>query len=150
MPVLVDPDGDPAGGRGIRADLPVLAIVVAQVEDRLKKSQDAKLKETGDKLTTNSADVEQDIVDAVNALRARYTYLFTTGGIGPTHDDITADAVGAAFGLPVEHHPEAFALLSKRYAPGEFNEMRQRMARTPKGATLIKNPVSTAPGKRTR
>ena len=91
-------------------------------------------------------DIEAEIVAAVNALRARYTYVFTTGGIGPTHDDITADSIGAAFGLPVEHHPEAMALLAARYAPGEFNERRQRMARTPTGASLIKNPVSTAPG----
>src|SRR5215831_17474638 len=81
-------------------------------------------------------DQEPEIVAAVNALRARYSYVFTTGGIGPTHDDITADAVGRAFDLPVEHHPEAVAMLEKRYAPGEFNERRQRMARTPKGATL--------------
>jgi len=91
-------------------------------------------------------DVQAEIIAAVNALRARYTYVFTTGGIGPTHDDITADAIGAAFGLPVEHHPEAMALLSARYRPGEFNERRQRMARTPRGATLIKNSLSAAPG----
>src|ERR1700681_1235748 len=91
-------------------------------------------------------DVEAEIVAAVNALRARYSYVFTTGGIGPTHDDITADAIGAAFGLAVEHHPEAMAQLSARYRPGEFNERRQRMARVPKGASLIKNPVSVAPG----
>src|SRR5215831_5136465 len=91
-------------------------------------------------------DKEPEIVAAVNALRARYTYVFTTGGIGPTHDDITADAIGKAFALPVEHHPEAMAMLARRYAPGEFNERRQRMARTPKGATLIKNPISVAPG----
>src|ERR1700680_3334109 len=91
-------------------------------------------------------DLQAEIVAAVNALRARYTYVFTTGGIGPTHDDITADAIGAAFGLPVEHHPEAMALLSARYGPGEFNERRQRMARMPRGATPIKNAVSVAPG----
>jgi molybdenum cofactor synthesis domain-containing protein len=91
-------------------------------------------------------DVAGEIVNAVNALRRRYSYVFTTGGIGPTHDDITADAIGAAFGLPVTHHPEAMALLSGRYGPGEFNERRQRMARTPQGALLIRNPVSTAPG----
>jgi molybdenum cofactor synthesis domain-containing protein len=91
-------------------------------------------------------DIEAEIVAAVNALRKRYTYVFTTGGIGPTHDDITADSIGAAFGLPVDHHPEAMALLAARYAPGDFNDRRQRMARTPKGADLIKNPVSTAPG----
>jgi molybdenum cofactor synthesis domain-containing protein len=91
-------------------------------------------------------DRQEEIVAALNALRTRYTYVLTTGGIGPTHDDITADAVGVALGLPVEHHPEAMALLAARYAPGEFNEMRQRMARTPKGASLVKNPVSVAPG----
>jgi molybdenum cofactor synthesis domain-containing protein len=91
-------------------------------------------------------DVENEIVAAVNALRARYTYVFTTGGIGPTHDDITADAIGAAFGVPVEHHPEAMALLAARYKPDDFNERRQRMARIPVGGTLIKNPVSVAPG----
>jgi len=91
-------------------------------------------------------DVEAEIVAAVNALRTRYTYVFTTGGIGPTHDDITADAVGAAFGVPVEHHPEAMELLAARYQPGEFNERRQRMARIPRGGTLVKNPVSVAPG----
>jgi molybdenum cofactor synthesis domain-containing protein len=91
-------------------------------------------------------DIEAEIVAAVNALRARYTYVFTTGGIGPTHDDITADAIGAAFDLPVAHHPEAMALLAARYAPGEFNERRQRMARVPHGASLVKNSVSAAPG----
>jgi molybdenum cofactor synthesis domain-containing protein len=92
------------------------------------------------------SDIESEIVAALNALRARYTYVLTTGGIGPTHDDITADAVGKAFGLPVEHHPEAMALLAGRYGPGEFNEHRQRMARMPRGASLIRNPVSVAPG----
>jgi molybdenum cofactor synthesis domain-containing protein len=91
-------------------------------------------------------DVQGEIVTAVNALRAAYTYVFTTGGIGPTHDDITADAIGAAFGVPVEHHPEAMSLLAARYQPGEFNERRRRMARIPVGGTLIKNPVSVAPG----
>jgi molybdenum cofactor synthesis domain-containing protein len=91
-------------------------------------------------------DVQAEIVAAVNALRGRYSYVFTTGGIGPTHDDITADAIGAAFDLPVEHHPEAMALLAARYKPEEFNERRRRMARVPRGATLIKNPVSVAPG----
>ena len=92
------------------------------------------------------SDVESEIVAAVNALRARYTYVFTTGGIGPTHDDITADAIAAAFGVGIDYHPEALALLSARYKPGEFNEMRKRMARVPLGASLVKNSVSTAPG----
>ena len=91
-------------------------------------------------------DVQDEIVAALNAMRARYDYVFTTGGIGPTHDDITADAIAAAFGVGIAHHPEAMALLAARYKPGEFNEMRQRMARIPLGATLIRNSVSTAPG----
>jgi molybdenum cofactor synthesis domain-containing protein len=93
-------------------------------------------------------DVESEIVDAVNALRARYTYVFTTGGIGPTHDDITADSVAAAFGVPLTEHPVARQRLEERYADTgiELNEARLRMARTPEGAVLIDNPVSAAPG----
>lgn len=91
-------------------------------------------------------DVEADIIAAVNALRARYDHLFTTGGIGPTHDDITADAIARAFGVGIEFHPEAMKLLAARYAPGEFNDMRKRMARVPLGANLVKNSVSAAPG----
>jgi molybdenum cofactor synthesis domain-containing protein len=94
------------------------------------------------------ADIEQDIVDAVNALRGRYTYVFTTGGIGPTHDDITADAMARAFGVDISHHPEASDILLKFFAEigREANEARMRMARVPHGATLIPNPVSRAPG----
>ena len=92
------------------------------------------------------ADEEGAIVEAVNALRARYDYVFTTGGIGPTHDDITADAIAKAFGVPLLHHPGAMALLAKHYGPERFNEARQRMARAPQGAELIDNPVSVAPG----
>ncbi|NWH09378.1 MAG: competence/damage-inducible protein A [Alphaproteobacteria bacterium] len=92
------------------------------------------------------SDETADIVAAVNALKARYTYVFTTGGIGPTHDDITADAIAAAFGVPISHHPEVMALLAAHYPPGQFNEARQRMARIPQGASLIDNPVSKAPG----
>jgi len=91
-------------------------------------------------------DVEAEIVGAVNALRARYTYVFTTGGIGPTHDDITADAIAKAFGVGIDYHPEAMAMLAARYQPGEFNEMRRRMARIPDTADLIRNSASTAPG----
>jgi molybdenum cofactor synthesis domain-containing protein len=91
-------------------------------------------------------DIEAEIVAAVNALRARFTYVFTTGGIGPTHDDITADSIAKAFAVGIDYHPEAMALLGARYKPGEFNEMRKRMARIPDGATLIRNSVSTAPG----
>jgi molybdenum cofactor synthesis domain-containing protein len=91
-------------------------------------------------------DVEAEIVAAVNALRARYSYLFTTGGIGPTHDDITADAIAKAFGVAIGHDPRAVGMLRERYAEGELNEARLRMARVPLGATLIPNPVSKAPG----
>jgi molybdenum cofactor synthesis domain-containing protein len=91
-------------------------------------------------------DIEAEIAAAVNAVRTRYTYVFTTGGIGPTHDDITADSMAKAFGVGIDYHPEALAMLGARYKPGEFNEMRKRMARIPDGASLIKNSVSTAPG----
>ena len=94
------------------------------------------------------ADDEADIVAAVNALRARYTYVFTTGGIGPTHDDITSDSIAKAFGVGISHHPEASEILLKHFASmgREPNEARMRMARIPHGATLIENPVSKAPG----
>jgi molybdenum cofactor synthesis domain-containing protein len=92
------------------------------------------------------ADIEAEIVAALNALRAAHDFVFTTGGIGPTHDDITADAVAAAFGVGIGYHPEAYALLEARYGKADFNEMRKRMARIPNGATLVRNSVSVAPG----
>jgi molybdenum cofactor synthesis domain-containing protein len=91
-------------------------------------------------------DVEAEIVAALNALRTRYTVVFTTGGIGPTHDDITADAVARAFDVGIGYHPEAYALLEARYPPGAFNDMRKRMARIPHGGMLVPNSVSGAPG----
>ena len=91
-------------------------------------------------------DVARTIVGTVNEVRARYDVVFTTGGIGPTHDDITAECIAEAFGVPWELHQEAFARMAARYAPGEFNAARQRMATMPRGATLIDNPVSFAPG----
>ena len=93
------------------------------------------------------ADVEAAIVEAVNALRTRNDYLFTTGGIGPTHDDITVDAIAAALGVGVVVHPEARAILENYYADkGGVNEGRLRMARVPEGAELIPNHMSGAPG----
>jgi molybdenum cofactor synthesis domain-containing protein len=88
------------------------------------------------------------IVAAINDLRAGHDHVFTSGGIGPTHDDITADAVAAAFGVPIGIRDDARALLAAHYerSGSEFNAARQRMARIPDGATLIENPVSTAPG----
>ena len=92
-------------------------------------------------------DVEDAIVEAVNALRERNDYLFTTGGIGPTHDDITVDAVAKALGVDVVVHPEARAILEDYYAArGGLNEARLRMARVPEGADLIPNRMSGAPG----
>jgi molybdenum cofactor synthesis domain-containing protein len=94
------------------------------------------------------SDDEADIVAAVNALRSRFTYVFSTGGIGPTHDDITADSMAKAFGVGISHHPEASEILLKHFAEmgREANEARMRMARIPHGATLIYNTVSKAPG----
>jgi molybdenum cofactor synthesis domain-containing protein len=92
-------------------------------------------------------DVEERIVAAVNALRAENDYLFTTGGIGPTHDDITVDAISAALGVPVTVHPKAKAILDAYYeSRGGITEARLRMARVPQGADLIENRLSGAPG----
>jgi molybdenum cofactor synthesis domain-containing protein len=91
-------------------------------------------------------DVHEKIVAALNALRSEYDYVFTTGGIGPTHDDITADAVAAAFSAGIDHDPRAVAMLRERFAPADLNEARMRMARIPFGADLIANPISKAPG----
>ena len=91
-------------------------------------------------------DIEDEIVAALNTLRARYTHVLTTGGIGPTHDDITADAVAKAFGVPIDIDPAAVALLLERIPKDQLNEARLRMARIPAGATLIQNSVSKAPG----
>jgi molybdenum cofactor synthesis domain-containing protein len=92
------------------------------------------------------ADDPEEIVAAVNALRARYDHVFTTGGIGPTHDDITAECVARAFGVPLLRHPEAVRRLEAHYEAGQLNEARLRMANAPEGGTLIDNPVSAAPG----
>jgi molybdenum cofactor synthesis domain-containing protein len=94
------------------------------------------------------SDDEPEIVAALNALRSRYTYVFTTGGIGPTHDDITADCVAKAFGVALEFHPDAVAIMKERVAKmgGELNEARMRMTRIPAGGALVANKVSGAPG----
>jgi molybdenum cofactor synthesis domain-containing protein len=94
------------------------------------------------------SDEEKEIVDALNALRNRYTYVFTTGGIGPTHDDITADSVAKAFGVSIDVDPRARKLMEERFAARgvEMNEARLRMARIPAGAELVENKQSGAPG----
>jgi molybdenum cofactor synthesis domain-containing protein len=91
-------------------------------------------------------DLDDAIIRAVNECRAAYDYVFTTGGIGPTHDDITAAAIAKAFDMPLTLHPEAVGRLQRHYPPGQLNEARLRMALTPEGATLIDNPISAAPG----
>ena len=91
-------------------------------------------------------DVEEIIVDSINTLRKIYDYIFTTGGIGPTHDDITAQSIAKAFNLKYEIHKEGYKILEKYYKPGEFNEGRQKMAKMPTTANLILNPTSGAPG----
>ena len=91
-------------------------------------------------------DVEKEIVDAVNAVRARYDYVFTTGGIGPTHDDITSASIATAFGVKLHRHPDAEKALRAHYSADQINESRLKMADVPVGSELIPNAVSTAPG----
>ena len=93
-------------------------------------------------------DIEEDIVAALNSLRQRYSYVFTTGGIGPTHDDITADCVAKAFAVPIDYHPQALAIIAERVVKmgNEMNEARKKMARIPQGAELVPNKISGAPG----
>ena len=91
-------------------------------------------------------DAEEKIVETLNFLRSKYDYVFTTGGIGPTHDDITAQSVSKAFGIKYEAHKEAFKILEEYYEPGKFNDGRQKMAWMPENANLILNPTSGAPG----
>jgi len=91
-------------------------------------------------------DEEGEIIAALDALRARYRYVFTTGGIGPTHDDITAASIARAFGVTLVLHPKARAVLARHYGEGKLNPARLRMAHVPEGARLIDNPISAAPG----
>jgi len=91
-------------------------------------------------------DIEKKIIDSVNLLKTTYDYVFTTGGIGPTHDDITAETISKTFGLKYEIHKEAYQILESYYKPGEFNEGRQKMVWMPRNAKLILNPTSGAPG----
>lgn len=120
-------------GRTKDVNLPFLAERLTQLGIRLREARVV-------------ADVEDAIVEAVNDCRRRFDYVFTTGGIGPTHDDITSASVAKAFGVPVKPHPEAVARLKRHYATGDFNQARQRMTLIPEGGGLIDNPVSAAPG----
>ena len=135
------------------------AMVVIGDEILSGRTKDKNIGFVADYLTAIGIDLKEvrivpdetdEIVAAINALRPRYTYVFTSGGIGPTHDDITADAVAAAFGVGIDHDPRAVKILSDYYAPRgvEFNKARMRMARIPFGADLVENKVSKAPGVR--
>jgi molybdenum cofactor synthesis domain-containing protein len=136
----------------------VTAAVLAIGDELLSgRTRDKNIGHLAELLTTAGIDLEearivpddQDrIVEALNALRSRYDYVFTSGGIGPTHDDITADAIAAAFGAGIDIREDAHALLAAHYdrVGHDFNAARQRMARIPEGATLIDNPISIAPG----
>ncbi len=120
-------------GRTVDANLPYLASFLGQIGIRLVEVRVVP-------------DIEDEIVDAVNTLRAKVDYLFTTGGIGPTHDDITSAAVAKAVGRKLVRHPEAERRLIAFYPPERRTEARMKMAETPEGAALIDNPVSVAPG----
>lgn len=143
--------GDKGGATG-----PNSAMLVIGDEILSGRTRDANMHHLAGVLTEAGAplqevrvvsDVHEDIVAAVNALRARWDYVFTSGGIGPTHDDITADAVAAAFGVGIDVREDARAILAARYADvSQLTPARLRMARIPDGAELIDNPVSGAPG----
>jgi molybdenum cofactor synthesis domain-containing protein len=145
-------------GRPMPAETnPTAALVVIGDEILSGRTKDVNIGATADFCTDLAidlmevrvvADIEDDIVAAVNAMRARYTYVFTTGGIGPTHDDITADAIAKAFGVALPINAEARKMLEDRWKDRgiEPNEARLRMARIPEGASLIVNAVSAAPG----
>jgi molybdenum cofactor synthesis domain-containing protein len=141
---------DDTGGGVVTAAVLIIGneILSGRTQDANLAFLAASLNEIGVRLREARvvADIEAEIVAAVNELRMRWDYLFTTGGIGPTHDDITAECIAKAFGVPLIRHPEAEALLRAHYDPDKINEARLRMANTPEGATLIGNPVSVAPG----
>lgn len=138
-------------------DVVTAAMIVIGDEILSGRTKDKNVGHLADMMTTVGIDlrevrivpdIEEEIVAAVNALRVRYDYVFTTGGIGPTHDDITADSIARAFGVACDYDPKAYAMLEKSYAARglEFTEARKRMARMPVGAAHIDNPVSLAPG----
>lgn len=137
------------------ADSVIASLLIIGDEILSGRTKDANLAYLADWLNENGIqlgevrvvpDVETEIADAVNALRVKYDYLFTTGGIGPTHDDITVDSIAAAFGVPVVIHAEAYKRMEAHYGAENFTEARKRMTRVPEGAELVDNPVSIAPG----
>ncbi len=141
----------------MKSNNPTAAVLLVGNEILSGRTQDINLKHIAESLSSVGihvcecrviADVEEVIVDALNTLREQYTYVFTTGGIGPTHDDITAQCVAKAFGVPLLQHPQAVQLLTDYFDSRgvEANEARMRMANVPQGGTLVDNPVSVAPG----
>src|SRR4029434_1423314 len=140
-----------------KPDIVTAAVLVIGDEILSGRTKDRNIGFIADYLTAIGIDLREvrvvaddavAIVDAVHVLRAKYTYVFTTAGIGPTHDDITADCVAEAFGVSLEFHPDAVAIIKERLAKtgGELNQARLRMARIPRGAELVANKVSGAPG----
>src|SRR5215470_14732268 len=140
-----------------KPDIVTAAVLVIGDEILSGRTKDKNIGYIGDYLTAIGIDLKEvrvvaddapAIVEALDALREKYTYVFTTGGIGPTHDDITADCVAKAFGVALEFHPEAVAIMKERLAKmgGELNEARMRMTRIPHGAALVHNKISGAPG----
>jgi len=131
------------------------AVVVIGNEILSGRTQDANLQYLAKKLNDWGVrlrearvipDIEEVIIRTINEVRATFDYVFTTGGIGPTHDDITADAVAKAFGVPIVEDPRAIALLLERIKPEDLNAARRRMARIPQGGELVENKISKAPG----
>ena len=145
------------GAMSVNSEIVTAAVLVIGDEILSGRTKDKNIGFIADYLTAIGIDLKEvrvvsddegAIVEALNALRKQYTYVFTTGGIGPTHDDITAECVAKAFGVSIDYHPEAVAILKERMAKigGELNEARLRMARIPHGAALVANKVSGAPG----
>ncbi|HSO41867.1 MAG TPA: molybdopterin-binding protein [Rhodospirillales bacterium] len=120
-------------GRTVDANLPFLAKALNGIGVRVREARIIP-------------DDEAVIGETINACRTAFDYVLTTGGIGPTHDDITSASIAKAFGVPLERNPQALRALEQHYRPGEFNEARRKMADVPAGASLIDNPVSKAPG----
>ena len=140
-----------------RPDIVTAAVLVIGDEILSGRTKDKNIGYIADYLTAIGIDLKEvrvvsddasAIVDALNSLRAKYVYVFTTGGIGPTHDDITADCVAKAFGVTLDLHPEAVTIQKERLTKtgGELDDARLRMARIPRGAMLVANKVSGAPG----
>ena len=149
--------GAPEGGRQGDKEIVTAALLVIGDEILSGRTKDKNIGLVAEHLTAIGIDLKEvrvvpddelEIVAALNALRARYTYVFTTGGIGPTHDDITADAVAKSFALPIDYDSRAVEILRARLAVtgGEMNEARMRMTRMPEGAELVLNKISAAPG----